>query len=149
MKTASSLKLYLLMLTLSTFSVLTSCQKNDATPEPSTALIGRWKLLQTSGGLAGGTWPADPKQKQELILNNDGRAQFLLNGTVVRTTTYTVLEAKSLLTQQTQKMLYFGAANDSTRLLIEELTATNLSLSEDAFDGMGQRYARVKTGAGI
>ena len=136
-----------LCLLLSLLTGLASCQKADVTPAAAdTGLVGHWQLLETSNGIAGGTRSADPKQKQELILDDSGQARFLLNGIVIRSNTYTVVEDVSILSQQPTKMLRYGPANSAVDESIGKLTATSLVLQEEVFDGFSRRYVRVGTG---
>ena len=61
--------LRLLLLIVSSFAAvgLSACQKELPAPKLTTnsLLEGRWELIQTSGGIAGRTIPADPTQKRK------------------------------------------------------------------------------------
>lgn len=122
---------------------LTACKKDDASPGTPTAniLVGRWELVQSSGGIAGGTYPADPARKQEIIFNGNGQASFLLNGTTTSSSAYSLAQATSYLTGQNQTFVIYGAAGNRGYFL-SELSAFTLSLSDDNPDGFTATYKR-------
>lgn len=133
------------LFSLTLLLVLAGCGKQEVSPVAQQALIvGRWQLRQTSGGIGGGTRPADPNQKRELVLTADGRAQFLLNGAVEVPTGYAVRRAYLPLTSQQETIVDFGAPASSyaNTMIIRELTATKLLLQEAYADGFNYEYGR-------
>ena len=121
---------------------LPACQKTEAGPsETSSALVvGRWALTQTSGGIAGGTRPADPTQGIALELRADGQALLWRGGTPTPTT-YTLRDRASYLTQRPETFLEIPGSPDGSAF-IGELTATTLVLRQDANDGITTTYRR-------
>lgn len=134
--------LFLMLLLLS----LGGCDKSDVNPVGKNELIvGRWQLRQTSGGLAGGTYPANSAHPQEMVLAADGQAQFLIDGTATAVATYTITRGVSLLTQKPVDILLFsgtGSVPAPEKLVIESVSAEDLYLSDDSFDGFGYHYRR-------
>lgn len=119
---------------------LASCNKHcDPTPTPeqnaTDSLVGRWELTQTTGGIAGGTTPADPARRRELLIDANGQLSLLLNGAVERTVPYQLMQRTSYLTRQSETFLY-------EITFIKQRTATNLVLVEDANDGFTHTYVR-------
>ena len=125
---------------------LAGCSKDDVTPSSDTKsrLIGRWRLQQTSGGIGGGTQPADPARRQELVFTEDGQAQFLVNGTAEITTGYAVRQVQVPSTGKEEVVVNFGAPLSSYQMVmtIRQLTATQLSLDEAYDDGRRYDYIR-------
>lgn len=139
----SSLRLVLFSLLCYLVAGLASCSKADVSPEKemATLLVGRWKAVKYSGGITGGTFPADPARKQEIIFSSTGQALFLLNGTVTSTSSYALTQVISNLTGKTETFVTYGGASYGSRL--EQLTPTALGLADDFPDGFGITYQRV------
>lgn len=124
-------------------TTLASCQKARVTPDNalSTSIVGRWDLTQTSGGIAGGTRPANPAQRQELEFAANGQARTLLNGVPTITAAYTLTQRVAYLTRRPETFLEFPAPPVGTAF-ITELSATTLVLSQDGNDGITATYRR-------
>ena len=129
------------LLGLATFS---ACQKAPVEPEKPQAsgIVGRWALVQTSGGIAGGTRPADPRHLEGIEFTADGQALILLNGTPTATGTYTLSQAVAYNTRRPETFVDFTGLQLGGRSFIEELSATTLLLSDDCADGFGTLYRR-------
>ena len=136
-----NLSILLLLFVLS----LTGCSKEEVGPTQAESLIiGRWQLQQTSGGIGGGTRPADPNNKKELVLTADGKAQFLRNGMTEIPTGYVIKREFVALTGKQETIIDFGSPLSSyaADMIIVELTATRLSLQEAYTDGQRYDYTR-------
>lgn len=129
---------------------LGACQKAQVGPEvcisypredTSELLVGRWELTQTSGGLAGRVLPADPTRKQEIVFTVAGKAEFLLNGVVTNTTSYSLTQATAYITQRPQLFLSY-ATSPAPQQFIEQISTSTLVLADDMTDGIGYTYAR-------
>ncbi|WP_310394302.1 hypothetical protein [Hymenobacter sp.] len=120
-----------------------SCQQGSAIPEApaNSPLIGRWKLTQTSEGVAGRTMPADPVRKQEVKFGTTGNAEFYLNGSRTSTVSYATVTTPSRHTGKPETFLVYGA-NTGTKLMVRQLTSSKLILSEDHSDGFAHHYVR-------
>ena len=138
--------LRLLLLIISGFTTvgLSACQKKLPAPELTTAslLEGRWELIQTSGGIAGRTMPADPTQKKEIMFEPNGQVQFLL-GAAATSTTFTLTQALAHTTNRTQTFVAYGAPATTLRQYLAEVSATTLVISDDNPDGFSATYQRV------
>ena len=126
-------------------SAFTACQKAPVEPtnQPELTLVGRWQLAQTSGGIGGGTQPADPQLVREMVFGTDGQAQTLLNGTPNAVGTYTLTQAVAATTQRTETFVNYTGPQITGRPFIAELSATTLVLSDDNPDGQHMKYQRV------
>ena len=135
----------LLATALLIISGFTSCQKAQIAPTTQTdaLLVGRWYLTQTSGGIGGGTQPANPQQRYEMVFGADGQAQMLLNGTPTATSTYTLAQAVAATTQRTETFISYTGPQLNGHPFIGQLSATTLVLSDDNPDGLGTTYQRV------
>lgn len=140
MRQSSRPLLFAALLVVSSF---TSCQKTAVEPESSTpdSIVGRWELVQTSGGIGGGTRPADPAQRSELAFDAHGQARVLLNGALTTTAAYTLSQRVSYLTRRTETFLEFPASPAGSAF-IAELSTTTLALSQDGNDGITATYRR-------
>lgn len=109
-------------------------------------LVGGWALAAADNQRrAGRPQAADLASPQELILAADGRAQFLVKGSVTATTTYTITQGVSLLSQKPVTILSFSGTSSfpaPQKQVIASVTAEDLDLSDDAFDGFGYHYRR-------
>lgn len=123
--------------------VFAACQKAQVEPDSQNSLIvGRWELTQTTGGIGGGTRPADPAQRREIEFAANGQAQVLLNGTPTTTAAYTLSQRVAYLTQRPETFLNFPAPATGSSPFIAELSATTLALSQDGNDGITATYRR-------
>jgi len=128
-------------LSLATFA---ACQKAAVEPanQPATTIVGRWALAQTSGGIGGGTRPADAQRYQEMEFTADGQARAMVNGTPVFMGPYTLSTAVAYTTRRSETFLEFPVPQTSGRPFIAELSATTLVLSDDTSDGLTVTYQR-------
>ena len=129
------------VMSLATFA---ACQKATVEPnnQPAPTIVGRWALVQTSGGIGGGTHPADPQRYQEVEFMADGQARALVNGMPTVTGAYTLSPAVAYVTRRTETFLQFPAPQMGSKQFITELSATTLVLSEDFIDGQSVKYQR-------
>ena len=126
------------------FSTFSACQKVSVEPanQAETALVGRWALVQTVGGIGGGTRPADPQRFQEIEFMADGQARTMLNNVPTAIGTYTLNQATSYLTRQSETFVSFNELQLGGHPFIDELSATTLVLNDDHADGIGNVYRR-------
>ncbi|WP_046243255.1 hypothetical protein [Hymenobacter terrenus] len=132
---------------LITLVSVTGCKKESVSPEAAatttTLLLGRWELTKSSGGIAGGTYPADSARKQEIIFTTNGQTQSLLNGVVTNTASYSLIKAPSYATGKTERFLFVNqGSNNISSQLIEQVSATDLVLADDYADGMARHYTK-------
>ena len=139
--------LRLLLLVVSSFAAvgLSACQKEPSAPELTTdsLLEGRWELIQTSGGIAGRTMPADPTQKKEIMFEPNGQVQFLLNGAATTSATFTLTQALAHTTNRTETFVAYGAPATTLRQYLAEVSATTLVIRDDNPDGFSATYWRI------
>ena len=139
--------LRLLLLVISGFTTvgLSACRKEPPAPELTTdsLLEGRWELVQTSGGIAGRTMPADPTQKKEIMFEPNGQVQFLLNGAATTSATFTLTQALAHNTNRTETFVAYGAPATTLRQYLAEVSATTLVISDDNPDGFSATYQRI------
>ena len=127
--------LHLLLLVISGFTIvgISACQKEPPAPKLTTdsLLEGRWELIQTSGGIAGRTMPADPTQKKEIMFEPNGQVQFLLNGAATTSATFTLTQALANTTNRTETFVVYSAPATTLRQYLAEVSATTLVISDD------------------
>ncbi len=127
---------------LVSLSALSACQKTPIEPVAPATLVARWELTQTTGGIGGGTQPANPQQLVEVVFSASGQAQFLLNGVPTATASYSLVTAPAQTTGHPETFIEYGAPVPSTHQFIAELTATTLVLRDDNPDGQDLHYRR-------
>ena len=139
--------LRLLLLVILGFATvgISACQKESLAPElaPDSLLVGRWELIQTSGGIAGRTVPADPTQKKEIMFEPNGQAQFFLNGAATTSAAFALTQALARTTNRTETFVTYGAPATTLPQYLAEVSATALVIRDDNPDGFSATYRRV------
>lgn len=121
---------------------LAGCKKETPAPEATAQalLLGRWELTDYSGGLAGGTHPADPAQRREIIFTATGQVTALLNGATTGTAPYTLSRADAITGRQELFLTTTGATLFATGFIL--VTASDLFVSDNMYDGFTRHYVR-------
>jgi hypothetical protein len=125
------------------FASLSSCSKDEASPTatPAQLLLGRWLLTTSTNGMTGHATPADPAQRRELVFTAPGQMTALLNGTILSTKSYSLVQQQSALTQKPET--YLVTASGAMQLpQTVRVDATTLTLSFDVYDGPSATYHR-------
>lgn len=137
------LRLCSFALSLAASFAMTSCDQDAPTPEApaESLLVGRWEFIQTSGGIAGYTTPADPDRKQEIVFGANGNVEFYLNGGLTTTNSYFTFNATSRNTGQPEPFVQYGP-DAGSKLRVQQLDASELLLSQDYADGFTYHYIR-------
>lgn len=123
-------------------SALAACQKTPVEPAGPISIVDRWELTQTSGGIGGGTQPANPQRLVEVVFTSSGQAQFLLNGVPTATANYSLVTAPAQTTGHSETFIAYGSPAPTPHQFIAELTATSLVLRDDNPDGQDLYYRR-------
>lgn len=118
-----------------------ACKKGEASPESATRalLVGRWEFVESSGGLAGRTIPADPTQKREIIFTAGGQAIGLLNGRGTGVTSYALRQADAITGPDETFLTCNGIAGFVANGPIR-VTDTDFWLSDNFNDGFTHHY---------
>jgi hypothetical protein len=134
---------FLLVVTLS------NCQNDLASINPqTTALLGDWIWIATSGGYGGAV--VKPITNEEIILRFEvpNRLSVLRDGTLLYTGIYTTGTGSSIYTGKDALTVQASTSRSSQtpQLIIngvtEKLTPTELSIGDNKFDGYGSDYRR-------
>lgn len=124
---------------------LSACSKDaaapTAAPTPEQLLVGRWQLVSSTNGMTGGSSPADPAQRFELVFTSAGHCTALLNGAVVKTGPYSLTKRVSMLTKQPAIYLLTDPGTLQVPQTVR-VDAAALVLSIDAYDGPSGTYQR-------
>lgn len=120
-----------------------SCEQDAPSPEApaESILVGRWELIQTSGGIAGYTTPADPNRKHEIVFGANGNVDFYLNGGLTTTNSYSTFSATSRNTSKPATFVQYGT-DAGSKLRVQQSIASELLLSQDHADGFTYHYTR-------
>lgn len=120
----------------------TACDKASPTPEKASSalLAGHWELTYTTGGLAGGTQPADPSRKQAIVFTSAGQSSILLNGTVISSSPFTLTQAPAITGRAETFVTY--ATGSTISSFINKLLTNELVLTENVYDGFDLHYTR-------
>ena len=132
----------LLAAALVSLSALAACQKTAVDPVAPITLVDRWELTQTTGGIGGGTQPANPQHLVEVVFSASGQAQFLLNGVPTATASYSLVTAPAQTTGHSETFIAYGSPAPTPHQFIAELTAISLVLRDDNPDGQDLYYRR-------
>ncbi|WP_210517993.1 hypothetical protein [Hymenobacter terricola] len=129
---------------LFSFLAMAACEKESTAPAASTAaaLVGRWELTHTTGGLTGHVLTADPNRKREIIFTADGQAELIVNGIITGISPYTLTQALSRTTRQSRPYLAYGPDGPDTQQYIEQISPTSLILAQDFEDGISSYFIR-------
>ncbi len=100
------------LLILFTFAFsLISCRKDEI----STPLVGEWKWVKSTGGIAGITTESDEKNQRTITFSSDGNYKMIINNTLAANQKYTLIEAKSIFTGEIAKMIQFEGFGSLTQ----------------------------------
>ena len=91
--------------------------------------------------MTGRTSPADPAKRIELVFTPTKQLITLLNGTVIGTTPYALIQKQSMLTKQLETFLVTDPGNPQQAQTIR-ISATTLGLGFDAYDASSETYHR-------
>jgi hypothetical protein len=136
---------FLLCISLATAcSKRTHIQKSES--NKAEGLTGTWLWLRTDGGLGNHIHdtPATTGNNIDITFGSDSTYAIRKNGTLTESGTYSV-KPKTCIHDKTEKPLI--QFSSGTGLMIELLDSGNLSLSDEAFDGVGRLYKRRQTGS--
>jgi hypothetical protein len=122
---------------------LGGCKKEGPTPEAATQalLVGRWALVDVSGGFGGGTFPADPAQRREIIFTATSQVVGLRNGVLIGSARYSLYQADAT-TGTNKTFLRCSGLPDFVVGDIVQVSAAHLYLSDNNYDGFCAHYIR-------
>jgi hypothetical protein len=147
--------LYLLVSSVALAGV--SCQKNDsadtpapAVPAASAVLETEWEWTSSVGGIAGKLeqTPANSGRTERYVFKADGTCQQYANGQQMQSGTYTRGPQTSLLYHDQRDMITVslsapaGPAAIAKRYMVDRLSAQELVLREDVYDGFVKTYRK-------
>ena len=128
---------------LSVLLIFSACKKDDSSPAQPTQemLIGRWEFVESSGGFAGKTYPADPTQKREIFFTAAGQAIGFLNGQTTGTASYVLFQADAITGTNKTFLPCSGIPGFAANGPIDTST-TDFWLSDNHYDGFSSHYVR-------
>jgi hypothetical protein len=117
--------------------ILGSCRKNPVST--STELIGKWKWVLTTGGIAQVHITPEPGSIYILEFRSNNTYRYTKNGTLLNEGVYGVETRMSYLFNRNVEMVIFD--NNSTGEIIT-IEPGKLNLVLDAVEPMGSQYIR-------
>ncbi|AFK03098.1 hypothetical protein Emtol_1958 [Emticicia oligotrophica DSM 17448] len=134
------LSFLLIFATLFTFS----CSKEEvkATNETTNSLVGEWRWISSTGGIAGKTiTPSTAGYERRLVLTSDLKFSRYKDNKLEISGTYQITQGKSIYKPEQVDFIKFS---DSTSAVIMSQTADELSLADNFYDGFSESYQRIK-----
>lgn len=122
---------------------LSSCSDKDKV-ERRDELVGDWKWINTTGGIAGVNRVPEDGEIVILKLNNDYSFSQIDKGVEVRSGTYTLGNKTSMLFNKEMPVLTLNNSTDLMYSLAESESGLFLHLNEDYHDGFNYIYVKVK-----
>ena len=118
-----------------------SCNKVENTSNQS--LSGNWRWVRTDGGIGFQIHDTPASTGKNVVLNfNDNNQYFLYsNGTLISQGTFSI-ELRNCIHDHNEKKVINFSDNNVTDMMIEKIDNLSLSLSDEAYDGMGSLYSR-------
>lgn len=134
------------LLLLLIFLLLTACEK-DRNEEDTKPLAGSWLWQKTAGGIGSNIHqtPATSGTNRQLNLEPNGRYSLVANGNLLAQGTYTTQEKTCIHDQQRKTWIHFEQHPEMDRM-VEQLMPNVLLLSDEAYDGVSEQYARALQG---
>lgn len=121
-----------------------SCTKEEvlATSESTSSLVGEWRWVSSTGGIAGKTiTPSSAGYERKLILTTDLKFSRYKDNTLESSGTYQISQGKSIYKAEQVDFIKFS---DGTSSVIISQSASELSLADNFYDGFGEVYQRIK-----
>lgn len=118
-----------------------SCTRSAAQLLTDSTLRGSWQWLRTDGGFGFHIHDTPESTGNTVILHlaADNTYAIQVNGVTSSQGTYTV-EQKQCIHDQTMKRFIRFSDVEMSPLMVESLTDTRLSVSDEAFDGISSEY---------
>lgn len=136
-KSLPSLTFLLLLL------LVASCSKKESAEPQGDGIVGRWDLVQTSGGLTGATVAVSAGTRQ-LEFTADGTVRLYERGTLINTQQYSIEKSISDLSGQEVEMLFYISPGVRSTRQIVVVDSTTLMITDDYADGQTYHYQRVR-----
>lgn len=134
------LRFLLIIATLFAFS----CTKEEinATTETTNSLVGEWRWVSSTGGIAGRTiTPTTAGYERRLILTADLKFSRYKDNTLESSGTYQITPGKSIYKPEQVDFIKFS---DGTSVVLMSQTTDELSLADNFYDGFSESYQRIK-----
>ncbi|SDX37776.1 hypothetical protein SAMN05444411_10539 [Lutibacter oricola] len=139
---------YLLVL----FVVLLSCNQDDSVEVYSNDMVGKWEWKSTNGGEAGRIYktPQNTDKIIHLDLKPDFEYTILLNNKESISGTYSIINKKSILTEETEQFISITTISEESKsiVVLEGIInvynySNSLFINQDFENGMGSVFERV------
>jgi hypothetical protein len=124
-----------------------SCNKESiggdcAMPPGEHALTGAWKWVRTDGGFGNTIHDSPASTGKTIVLNlqTNGQYFYTTNGTLSSSGSYQLLSKKCI--HNNEMKTYIDFSNDTDLMVEKPVTVNELSLSDDAYDGLGMLYKK-------
>lgn len=121
-----------------------SCTKEEvlATSESTSSLVGEWRWVSSTGGIAGKTiTPSSAGYERKLILTTDLKFSRYKDNILESSGTYQISQGKSIYKAEQVDFIKFS---DGASSVIINQSASELSLADNFYDGFGEVYQRIK-----
>lgn len=120
-------------------AALFSCEQDSVNNE----LVGTWKWVESTGGIAGVTLKPDSGVVRILSFKENGDFSVSENGQNLVQTTYTITSDTSIYNHEKVPMIKFKDEGQLTRSF--SIKADTLFLSDEVYDGFTSKYLAFST----
>lgn len=120
-----------------------SCQTDNKILINDTGIAGEWEWIRTDGGIAYHIHetPASTNENIEWILTDKRRYSIHINGTLTSEGTYSLEKRKCIHSHKDKLWIDFSSPSDMD-MMIENVDAETLELSDEMYDGIGSQFRR-------
>jgi hypothetical protein len=127
-----------------TVSLLSSCNKSVVKLAVDEKLLGSWEWIRTDGGIANNVHetPASTGKEKTLVLNANNTYVITVNGAIFSQGSFTVISKQCIHDGTNKAYIQF---DHDPGMMVEEVDATILKLSDEANDGTDAQYHRTGT----
>lgn len=130
-----------LMLCLTVF--LASCEREDvAIAQEYQSIIGEWKWVESSGGIAGLTYKASNIDSRKRIYNADGTFETFHNDSLESKGTYRIVIGNTIRDENQQPLIQYTTTDSSEYTQSFDVSAEHLVLFDEFYDGFTNLYTR-------
>ena len=148
------MKSIVMLFSASLISLLWGCNKSDESAPAPSLIVGEWVWNGSSGGFAGQTLTPRAGDRTILKFNSDNQFSLSRNDTLLFSGTYSLGKARSIYSgndeaQVTSQVVTINKAAKVTAPVvmngvITTLTANQLSIGDNVYDGYSSNFVRSK-----
>jgi hypothetical protein len=118
-----------------------SCS-NDFEIIDAQTIVGKWRWIESTGGIAGITMKASISDQKSMVFNEKMNFEFYLNGKLTKSTPFIISNEKSIYTGNKVDIIKFP--KDDWIAMSFQFSKDSLFLSEEVYDGFSHKFVRIK-----